>query len=82
MLIYIAVIVTAVFALDVYRAVTCFAEDRKHLRKMQTERTEKAVARAEAERAEEKEARDKIDEGIENIMTFSVGGKTGFEGDE
>lgn len=38
------------------------------------ERNERAV-----ERAMEQEAADPIDEGFENIMRFSVNGKTGFE---
>lgn len=35
--------------------------------------TDAAVAKA------QKEQRDRMDEGIENIMTYEVNGKTGFE---
>ncbi len=45
-----------------------------------------AMNRPQAERPEQVEAperapkKDPIDEGFENIMQYSVGGKTGFEG--
>ena len=76
MQIYIAVVVTAVLALEVYRAVAFFAEDRKHLRKMQEARTDEAVDRA--ARVAEKEEKDRFNEGFENIMTYAVNGKNGF----
>lgn len=43
-------------------------------------RTEEQVQEAMDEEAE-KARRDELDEGFQNIMTYSVNGKTGFDGD-
>lgn len=58
------------FSVRMYRRMNRHAEE---------ERNEQAVEKAAAE--EEAKKKDLIDEGIDNILLYSVNGKTGFEQD-
>lgn len=55
---------------------TCITISDK-LERREKDRTDKIVEEAHNERSAVKDA---IDEGIENIMSYSVNGRTGFEG--
>jgi len=55
---------------------TCITISDK-LERRKKDRTDKIVEEAQNERSSVKDA---IDEGIENIMSYSVNGRTGFEG--
>lgn len=74
MLIYIAVMVTLTFILFCLDLAVTVAISRKKIDSWMRERSD-----AEVTAAAEREKKDLMDEGIENIMSYSVNGKTGFE---
>lgn len=76
MLIYIAVMVTLTFILFGLDVAVTVAISRKKIDNWMRERSDEEVTAA-----AEREKKDLMDEGIENIMSYSVNGKTGFERD-
>lgn len=76
MLIYIAVMVTLTFILFGLDVAVTVAISRKKIDSWMRERSDEEVTAA-----AEREKKDLMDEGIENIMSYSVNGKTGFERD-
>ena len=74
MLIYIAIIATITCVAVVADAVMHFPGKLEAFKRMRTDRK--------VQDAKEQEEADRFNEGVENIMSFAVNGKTGFEDQE